>query len=92
VQENAPAARIMTEKPAEKTAEANPAFDDEPAAVRPEVANGQTSRAMNGRTAEILRTYPTPKSIVAAHKSGAITLEEGARALDALGVKRRPRT
>jgi hypothetical protein len=92
VQENAPAARIMTEKPAEKTAEANPAFDDEPAAVRPEVANGQTSRAMNGRTAEILRTYPTAKAIVAAQKSGAITLEEGAKALDALGVARRPRT
>lgn len=91
VQENAPAARITA--PQERTGNPSPAFDDEkPAAVRPEIANGQTSGAIGGRTAEILRTYPTAKAIVAAQKSGAITLEEGSRALDALGVARRPRT
>lgn len=92
VQENAPAARIIN-KPAERTANPSPAFDDEkPAAVQSKVMQGQTSRAMTGRAADVLRKYPTPEAVVAAQKAGKITFEEGASALDALGVARRPRT
>ena len=91
VQENAPAAKLTA--PKEKTANPSPAFDDEkPAAVQSKVMQGQTSRAMTGRAADVLRKYPTPEAVVAAQKAGKITFEEGASALDALGVARRPRT
>jgi len=91
VQEGAPAAKLTA--PKEKTANPSRAFDDEkPAAVQSRVVQGQTSRAMTGRAADVLRKYPTPEAVVAAQKAGKITFEEGASALDALGVARRPRS